>query len=75
MHIFDLFLYCLICGSVIRKRDQLIEILDKYNSKDLSVNEYKEWLMFKTILKNTGFGFKIGNFASFNSSKSTLICV
>ena len=71
--IFDLFLYCLICGSVNRKREQLIDILDKYNSRDLTVNEYKEWLMFKTILKNRDIGLKIGNFASFN--KSTLICV
>ena len=71
--ILDLFLFCLICGSIKSKSDDISHTLDNYNSSDLSDYEYKEWLMFKIILKNSDIGFTIGKFAKFN--KTTLLAV
>ena len=62
-----------VCGSVHEKSDQIYAVLDEFNAKDLSDNEYKEWHMFKTVSDRTRFGFTIGGFASLR--KTTLIAV
>ena len=70
-HLLDLFLFYLICGSVKNKSDKIYKILD--NTRHITISEYKDWFMFKTIIKNCKIGLTIGDFAAFN--KSTLLSV
>ncbi|CAG2103968.1 unnamed protein product, partial [Medioppia subpectinata] len=58
---------CFICGLVSTKSAKLQRILHAINARDLSDDEYNEWLMFGTIVRNTRtFGFTIGGYAVFN---------
>ena len=69
----ELIISCFVCGLVHQKSDEIYAVLDKWGSNSLSDSEYKEWLMFKSITRNTPFGFTIGGFASLR--KTTLISV
>ena len=64
---------CLICGSLHQKSKTFHQILEDFNSNELTDNDYKEWLMFMSIASKGGFGFTIGGFALLN--KTTLISV
>ncbi len=64
---------CLINGLVHEENDKIYAILDNINSKDINENEYKEVLLFKTMSRETKFGFTIGGFAPLK--KTTLLSV
>jgi hypothetical protein len=52
---------------------RIYSVLDNFNTRDLDEVQYKEWLMFKNILKDIKIGFTIGGFAALR--KATLIPV
>ncbi len=58
-----LIISCLINGLVYEENDKIYAVLDKINPKDINEDEYKEVLMFKTMSRETKFGFTIGGFA------------
>jgi hypothetical protein len=53
--------------------ERIYFVLDNFNTRDFDEVQYKEWLMFKNILKGTRIGFTIGGFAALR--KTTLIPV
>ena len=71
--VIEMFISCFICGSLHEKSKNVFKVLDEFNANELSENEYKEWLMFRTIASKGGFGFTIGGFASLK--KTTIISV
>jgi hypothetical protein len=64
---------CFINGLVHEESERIYSVLDNFNSEDFDANEYKEFLMFKNISKETMFGFTIGGFSALR--KTTLIPV
>jgi tRNA 2-selenouridine synthase SelU len=63
---------CVINGKVYEESHRIYLVLDNFNAQDLSEIEYKEWVMFKNIAKES-FGFSIGGLAALR--KTTLISV
>jgi len=68
-----LIISCFINGLVHEESDRIYAVLDRLNGEDLDEKEYKEWIMFKNVSKETMFGFTIGGFAALR--KTTLIPV
>ncbi len=68
-----LIMSCYINGMVHEESERIYSVLDNFNTRDLDDVQYKEWLMFKNILKDTRIGFTIGGFAALR--KTTLIPV
>jgi hypothetical protein len=64
---------CFMNGLVHEESERIYSVLGNFNSGDFDANEYKKFLMFKNISKETMFGFTIGGFASLR--KTTLIPV
>ncbi len=64
---------CFTNGLVYEETDKIYAVLDKINPKDIDEDEYKEVLMFKTMSRETKFGFTIGGFAPLK--KTTLLSV
>jgi hypothetical protein len=64
---------CFINGLVHEESERIYSVLDNFNSGDFDANEYKDFLIFKNISKETMFGFTIGGFAALR--KTTLIPV
>jgi hypothetical protein len=64
---------CFVNGLVHEESDKIFAVLDKVKAQDLNDIEYKELLLFRTISRETKFGFTIGGFAPLR--KSTLIPV
>jgi hypothetical protein len=60
-------------GSVYEESERIYSLLGNFNSRDFDANEYKKFLMFKNISKETMFNYTIGGFASLR--KTTLISV
>ncbi len=73
LEILKLIISCLINGLVHEENDKIYAVLDNINSKDINLNEYKELLLFKTISRESKFGFTIGGFAPLK--KATLLSV
>ncbi len=71
--ILKLIISCLMNGLVYEETDRLYAVLDNINPKDIDEDEYKEVLMFKTMSRETKFGFTIGGFAPLK--KATLLSV
>jgi len=71
--ILKLIISCLINGLVHEENDKIYAVLDNINSNDINKNEYKELLLFKTISRESKFGFTIGGFAPLK--KTTLLSV
>jgi hypothetical protein len=71
--ILKLIISCLINGLVYEENAKIYAVLDNINSKDINENEYKEVLLFKTMSRETNFGFTIGGFAPLK--KTTLLSV
>lgn len=67
-----LLISCVINGKVYEESHRIYLVLDNFNAQDLSEIEYKEWVMFKNIAKES-FGFSIGGLAALR--KTTLISV
>ncbi len=68
-----LIISCLVNGLVHEENDKIYAVLDNINPKDIDEDEYKEVLMFKTMSRETKFGFTIGGFAPLK--KATLLSV
>ncbi len=68
-----LIISCLINGLLYEENDKIYAVLDKINPKDINEDEYKEVLMFKTMSRETKFGFTIGGFAPLK--KTSLLSV
>jgi putative effector of murein hydrolase len=68
-----LIISCFINGLVHEESDRIYAVLDRLNGENLDEKEYKEWIMFKNVSKETMFGFTIGGFAALK--KTTLIPV
>jgi hypothetical protein len=64
---------CSINGLVHEESERIYSVLDNFNSGDFDANEYKDFLMFKNISKETIFRFSIGGFAALR--KKTLVPV
>jgi len=71
--IFKLIISCFTNGLVYEQNDKIYAVLDNINPKDIDEDEYKEVLMFKTMSRETKFGFTIGGFAPLK--KTTLLSV
>jgi hypothetical protein len=71
--VLKLIISCYINGLVHEESERIYSVLDNFNTRDLDEVQYKEWLMFKNILKDTRIGFTIGGFAALR--KTTLIPV
>jgi hypothetical protein len=71
--IFKLIISCLINGLVHEENDKIYAVLDNINPKDIDENEYKEVVFFKTMSRETKFGFTIAGFAPLK--KTTLLSV
>jgi hypothetical protein len=71
--ILKLIISCFTNGLVYEENDKIYAVLDNINSKDINENEYKEVLLFKTMSRETTFGFTIGGFAPLK--KTTLLSV
>ncbi len=71
--VLKLIVSCYINGLVYEESERIYSVLDNFNTRDLDEVQYKEWLMFKNILKDTRIGFTIGGFAALR--KTTLIPV
>jgi hypothetical protein len=71
--VLKLIISCYINGLVHEESERIYSVLDNFNTRDLDKVQYKEWLMFKNILKDTRIGFTIGGFAALR--KTTLIPV
>ena len=70
----DLVISCILCNSLVQKCLKIANILNAMNTRDMTDREFREWLTFATVMRNTRtFGFTIGGFAALN--KSTLIKV
>jgi hypothetical protein len=64
---------CFVNGLVHEESDKIFAVLDKVKAQDLNDIEFKELLLFRTLSRETKFGFTIGGFAPLR--KSTLIPV
>jgi len=71
--VLKLIISCYINGLVHEESKRIYSVLDNFNTRDLDEVQYKEWLMFKNILKDIKIGFTIGGFAALR--KTTLIPV
>jgi hypothetical protein len=71
--VLKLIISCYINGLVHDESERINSVLDNFNTRDLDEVQYKEWIMFKNILKDTRIGFTIGGFAALR--KTTLIPV
>jgi hypothetical protein len=71
--VLKLIISCYINGLVHEESERIYSVLDNFNTRDLDEVQYKEWLMFKNILKDAKIGFTIGGFAALR--KTTLIPV
>jgi len=71
--VLKLIISCYINGLVHEESERIYSVLDNFNTRDLDEVQYKEWLMFKNILKDIKIGFTIGGFAALR--KTTLIPV
>ncbi len=71
--VLKLIISCYINGMVQEESERIYSVLDNFNTRDLDDVQYKEWLMFKNILKVTRIGFTIGGFAALR--KTALIPV
>jgi len=71
--ILKLIISCFTNDLVYEENDKIYAVLDNINSKDINENEYKEVLLFKTMSRETTFGFTIGGFAKLK--KTTLLSV
>ncbi len=68
-----LIISCFINGFVYEESEKIYVVLDKLDVKHMSGSEFRELIMFKTISRETNFGFTIGGFAPLR--KTTLIPV
>ena len=68
-----LIISCLINGLVYDESERILAVLDAISAYDLNDFEFKELLLFKTISRESKFGFTIGGFAALR--KTTLIQV
>jgi hypothetical protein len=67
---------CFICGRVSDKSRKLHVVLDHLNARDMTDREFREWLTFATVMRNTRtFGFTIGGFAALNKSTLIEVCI
>ncbi len=71
--VLKLIISCLMNGLVYEETDKIYAVLDNINPKDINEDEYKEVLMFKSMSRETKFGFTIGGFAPLK--KTTLLSV
>jgi len=71
--ILKLIISCSINGMVYDETERIYAVLDKINAYDFDEEEYKESIIFKTISRETKFGFTIGGFAPLR--KTTLLSV
>ncbi len=71
--ILKLIISCLINGLVHEENDKIYAVLDNIRPKDIDEDEYKELLTFKSMSRETKFGFTIGGFATLK--KTTLLSV
>jgi hypothetical protein len=71
--IFKLIISCFTNGLVYEENDNIYAVLDNINSKDINEDQYKEVVLFKTMSRETMFGFTIGGFAPLK--KTTLLSV
>jgi hypothetical protein len=71
--ILRLIISCLINGLVHEENDKIHAVLDNINPKDINEDEYKELVTFKSMSRETKFGFTIGGFAPLK--KITLLSV
>ncbi len=71
--VLKLIISCYINGLVHEESERIYSVLDNFNTRDFDEVQYKEWLVFKNILKDTRIGFTIGGFAALR--KTTLIPV
>jgi hypothetical protein len=71
--IFKIIISCFINGLVYEENDKIFAVLDNINPKDINENEYKEVVFFKTMSRETKFGFTIAGFAPLK--KTTLLTV
>jgi hypothetical protein len=62
--VLKLIIDCYINGLVHEESERIYSVLDNFNTRSLDEVQYKEWLMFKNILKDTRIGFTIGGFAA-----------
>jgi hypothetical protein len=65
-----LLISCVINGKVYEESHRIYLVLDNFNAQDLSEMEYKEWVMFKNIAKES-FGFSIGGMAALRKTTLT----
>jgi len=73
--IWKLIISCLINGLVHEENNKILiyALLDNISPKDIDEDEYKELLTFKSMSRETKFGFTIGGFAPLK--KTTLLSV
>jgi len=71
--IVKLVISCYINGLVHEQSERIYAVLDKFNAKQFDKSEYKELVLFKTMSRESSFGFTIGGFAALR--KTTLIPV
>ena len=64
---------CFVNGLVYDESDKIMATLDNINAHDINDYQYRELLLFKSISRESNFGFSIGGFAPLR--KTTLIQV
>ena len=68
-----LIISCFINGLVYDESDKIMATLDNINAHHINDYQYRELLLFKSISRESNFGFSIGGFAPLR--KTTLIQV